>query len=245
MDIKILVAAHKPYRMPEDEIYLPIHVGRFAKESIGYIGDDTGDNISGKNAYYCELTAIYWAWKNLKADYIGLAHYRRHFSFKKKSGKWDSVLNGKEAAALCGRYDVIVPNKRSYFIETNYSHYVHAHGKKSLDTAVDIIKSDYPEYAVSCDIFMNRTQAHMFNMFIMKRELFLKYCEWIFGVLFKVESKLGVAEVRIFGFLSELMLDIWLETNSVNVGECRVLFMEKQNWLIKGGRFVGRKLFAE
>lgn len=79
-DIKIIVAAHKKYHMPEDSCYLPLHVGKKGKDDLGYLGDDTGDNISEKNPYYCELTGLYWAWKNLKADYIGLVHYRRHLA---------------------------------------------------------------------------------------------------------------------------------------------------------------------
>ena len=78
-NIKILVAAHKKYWMPSDEMYLPIQVGHaIADVNIGYQPDDTGENISAKNANYCELTGIYWAWKNLDADYIGLVHYRRY-----------------------------------------------------------------------------------------------------------------------------------------------------------------------
>ena len=83
MDIKILVASHKKAEMPEDSMYLPVHVGRalYPDREFGYQSDAEGDNISIKNPYYCELTALYWAWKNLKADYVGLAHYRRHFSY--------------------------------------------------------------------------------------------------------------------------------------------------------------------
>ena len=78
MDIKVIVAAHKPYRMPQDSMYLPLQVGRaVADQDLGWQGDNTGDNISLKNPYYCELTGLYWAWKNLKADAIGLVHYRR------------------------------------------------------------------------------------------------------------------------------------------------------------------------
>ena len=80
MNIKILVATHKPYWMPDDDVYLPIHVGKAGQKDIGFIGDDTGENISYKNANYCELTGMYWAWKNLQADYIGLCHYRRYFT---------------------------------------------------------------------------------------------------------------------------------------------------------------------
>ena len=82
--IQILVTTHKKYEMPKESYYLPIHVGRDGKESIGYIGDNTGDNISLKNPYYCELTGVYWAWKNLEADYVGLVHYRRQFKGKNR-----------------------------------------------------------------------------------------------------------------------------------------------------------------
>ena len=74
MDIKIIVATHKKYWMPSDDIYLPVHVGKKGKTDLGYQGDDTGDNISDKNTNYCELTGLYWAWKYLKADYKGLAN---------------------------------------------------------------------------------------------------------------------------------------------------------------------------
>ena len=57
MDIKILVAAHKKYWMPKDSVYLPIQVGDALHPALGYIPDNTGDNISAKNPNYCELTA--------------------------------------------------------------------------------------------------------------------------------------------------------------------------------------------
>ena len=63
--VKVIVAAHKPYTMPSDKMYLPLHVGSAGKESIGYQRDDDGENISSLNPYFCELTGLYWAWKNL------------------------------------------------------------------------------------------------------------------------------------------------------------------------------------
>ena len=82
MKVTVVVATHKPYAMPADPLYLPLHVGAEGKESIGFAGDNTGDHISAKNPQFCELTGLYWAWKNVDADYIGLAHYRRHFRGK-------------------------------------------------------------------------------------------------------------------------------------------------------------------
>ena len=90
--VKIIVATHKKYEMPQDAMYLPLHVGAEGKTDqngnpldLGYQKDNTGENISNKNAAYCELTGLYWAWKNLDTDYTGLAHYRRHFGKKTKA----------------------------------------------------------------------------------------------------------------------------------------------------------------
>ncbi|MDR2554016.1 MAG: DUF4422 domain-containing protein [Fibromonadaceae bacterium] len=252
MKIKIIVATHKPYRMPKDSMYLPLHVGKEGKESINFEGDNTGENISIKNCNYCELTGLYWAWKNLTdADAIGLAHYRRHFASRenKRGKKWERILTLDEATDLCKRYDVIVSSKRKYYIETNYSHYVHAHEQAGLDMMIDVIKNDYPELSTACDVVMNRNWAHMFNMFIMKKKYLDEYCEWLFGILFKIEARLDISsysavEARVFGYLSELLLDIWLEMNSIQYGECKVLFMERQNWFVKGVKFLWRKFHS-
>lgn len=81
--IVIGVACHKPSELPHNDIYLPIHVGAAlaAKPLPGLQPDNEGDNISDKNPSYCELTAQYWLWKNVDADYYGLSHYRRFMSF--------------------------------------------------------------------------------------------------------------------------------------------------------------------
>ena len=80
-NIKILVATHKKYKMPSDtNMYLPIHVGCEGKKKLGFQGDNSGENISVLNPYYCELTGLYWAWKNLKCDYLGLVHYSSYFT---------------------------------------------------------------------------------------------------------------------------------------------------------------------
>jgi len=135
--------------MPEDPVYMPIHVGREGKADIGYTGDHTGDNISSKNANYCELTGLYWAWKNLDADYIGLVHYRRYFTRKEVRSvedKKNQILTGPEWEKLLSEYPVVVADKRKYYIESNRSHYNHAHHSDGLDAAEQIIAEKYPEY---------------------------------------------------------------------------------------------------
>lgn len=250
MDIKVMVAAHKPYWMPEDPVYLPIHVGREGKQDIGFIGDNSGDNISKKNPNYCELTAVYWAWKNLRADYVGLVHYRRYFTRKEAHSERDKraeILTKKDWEKLLADKPVVVPDKRRYYIESNKSHYLHAHRAEGLNALDAVIRADYPDYVPAMETVMKRTWAHMFNMFVMRKDLYDAYCQWMFDILEKIEAKVDITgysayEARIFGFISELMLDIWLEKNQIPYHEQNVSFMEKQNWIRKGGLFVARKL---
>lgn len=251
MDIQIIVAAHKLYRMPEDGMYLPLHVGAQGKEPLGYTGDNTGDNISTKNPHYCELTGLYWAWKNLKADYVGLAHYRRHFVLPGSRGdKFSRIITKPQLEKVLNAHPVVLPRKRNYFIETNYSQYVHAHHAEDLDITRAILEERYPAYLTAYDKLMKETSGHRFNMFIMRRDLFDGYCQWLFDVLFELEERLDISgysdyDARVFGFVSERLLDVWMTTNAVDYTELPVLYMEQQNWLIKGGNFLKRKLLGK
>ena len=244
--IKLIVATHKKYKMPKDDVYLPIHVGAYGKDSIGYIRDDSGDNISKKNLNYCELTGLYWAWKNLDSQYLGLVHYRRHYTVKRIGNKWNRILTRCQLEKLLENNSIILPPKRNYFIETTYSQYAHAHHAIDLDVTRKIIKEKYPEYIVAFDNCMKSTKGHKFNMFIMKKEYINSYCEWLFDILFELENRLDISDysqndLRVFGFVSERLLDVWLITNKLKYKEISVMFMEKQNWFIKISKFLNRK----
>lgn len=251
MDIKIIIAAHRPFWMPQDSMYLPLQVGRAEKEDIGYVGDDTGENISAKNNAFCELTGLYWAWKNLTADYIGLVHYRRHFSVKKGKDKQSSVLTRSQLEPILRQVNVVVPKKRQYYIETIYSHYAHTSDGSHLDMTRQIIAERCPEYLDSFDRVMNMRGAHMFNMLIMKRELLDRYCTWLFDVLFELEKQVDTVgmtpfEVRLFGRVSERLLDVWLLENHIPYKEIPYIHMEPENWFKKiwgflEAKFTGKK----
>jgi hypothetical protein len=251
MVIKILVATHKQYTMPDDSMYLPIHVGKeLASFSLPWAGDNTGENISLKNPGFCELTALYWAWKNLNADFYGLAHYRRHFTIKKPglfcSNKFPYVLKTTEVEPLLIDTSVILPKPRNYFIETNYSQFIHAHPAESLDLTKKILAEKYPYCLDAYEKVMMRTKAHRFNMFLMKNEVFHDYCCWLFDILFELEKRLDTSSYnaynqRIFGFISERLLDVYVEANHMAYKELPVMFMEQEHWIKKGVAFLKRK----
>lgn len=250
-NIKVIIATHKAYEMPKDKMYLPIYVGAEGKDDLGYVKDNTGDNISSKNPYFCELTGLYWAWKNLNADYIGLSHYRRHFSLKKKSNnKFDNVLTLDETEKLIKTTDVILPKKREYFIENLYSHYEHTMYIEPLDKTGEIIKEKYPEYFEYFKKLHKRTSAHMFNMFIMKKDIFDEYCKWLFDILFELEKRIDSSiydnfHSRFYGRISELLLDVYLQKNSIPYKEVGFIYMEEINRIAKVKGFLKAKFGGE
>ena len=227
--ITIIVATHKKYKMPSASCYLPLHVGAEGKKDkdgnpldLGYVKDNTGDNISSKNASFCELTGLYWGWKNLDCDYLGLVHYRRYFSLKRKGrNPFQNILTTDEAEKLVEDYDVIVPDKRRYWIETLYSHYAHSHFSSQLDEVEKIISELCPEYLTDYHKAVNRTWGYMFNMMIMRRDLVDDYCSWLFPILFELERRINAGMVadsinlsayqgRFYGRISEIIFNVWL-----------------------------------
>ena len=96
-------------------MYLPVQMGHAIHPAIGYIGDDTGENISERNANFCELTGLYWAAHNIDSDYIGIVHYRRYFASRKKSRfapKKDRVISHEELCSILATTNVVLPRER-------------------------------------------------------------------------------------------------------------------------------------
>lgn len=251
--VKIIIATHKKYNMPNNKLYLPLHVGAEGKNlDLGYEKDNVGDNISYLNASFCELTGLYWAWKNLEEDYIGLVHYRRHFSFK-KSNKLDDLLTIDELKPYLGKIKVFVPKKRKYYIETLYSHYKHTHYCCHLDETKKIIAEKYPNYLDSCERVFNHTYGYMFNMMILEKKLFNDYCSWLFDILFELKNRMDMPDLssfqsRYYGRVSEIIFNVWLdykiknkEISNDEITEIPYVYMEKINWSKKITSFLQAK----
>lgn len=218
-DITILVACHQKSEYPTDEIYLPIQLGAYNHENIGYIRDDSGENISSKNDRYSELTGLYWAYKNLDSDIIGLVHYRRYFlktHVKKNEIFWKKVLQRQDVEGLMKRYKIIVPKKRHYYIQNIWQHYADTFTPEHLEKTREIIKRLSPEYLHCFDEVMKERSAYMFNMFIMSQDLLKDYATWLFPILehldWEVDSEdYSAFEKRYLGRISERLWNVWLQ----------------------------------
>lgn len=195
--------------------------------------DTDGDSISSLNGFYSELTYIYWIWKNYPLKkYVGFCHYRRYFTF------FDEIPNMDE---IFQEYDIILP--RTYkTTRSMYNQYKSCHNVNDLVTCMGIVKVLYPDYMDDVHTCVYDDKAfYTNNCFIMKREDFLKYCEFIFTVLqnylqFKklnnmediqkmveensndyLKKRSPNSEVwyqcRIGGFLAERLLTWWVKHN--------------------------------
>ncbi len=243
----VAVALHRPYWTPEDPLYRPIQVGAALREPFGLPGDDTGDAISERNPTFSELTAHYWLWKNADAEALGLCHYRRYFALRRIGPQRGRILTGEEAAHLLQTADVIVPTPRVYLIETNYTQYIHAHHRADLDTTRRIIAQRCPDYLPAYDLVMKRRRGRRFNMCIMKRAWFDAYSAWLFGILFELEKQLDIAaysvqDQRVFGYVAERLMDVWLEKERPRIRQVPVVNLESQHWPRKILSFVGRRI---
>lgn len=241
--IFIAVCSHKEAMMPTNSIYVPVEVAAYRREEHFFPNiDNEGENISEKNDSYCELTGIYWAYKNNEYEVFGTAHYRRYLMngfFAKKS--LDNVLGEEKILRLLSKYDIIVPSKIVMIIHTNHFHYVIHHKKEALDITEQIIKDDYPDFYKSYKKVMRRVWAHYFNIFIAKKEIAQGYLDWLFELLGKVEGKINLDEYvgqekRVFGYIAELMLDVYIDAKKLKYKDVRFANMTKHYiWnMIKG-----------
>ena len=249
MSTKILVATHKPYHFPDNELYIPIHVGKaLSQKDFGYLGDDSGENISYKNRNFCELTALYWAWKNNYFNaykYVGLVHYRRYFAGELPFGKF-SILSEQQIDNLMQNHDIILPKKRKYYIETIRDHYAHAHNLEDLLKTREIIEGRHPKFIEAFDKLMEHRSLYLYNMFLMKKIDFDNYMQWLFDILFELEKRIDISfydnyQGRVFGFISERLFNVWIIHHKLHTKEIKVINIEGENIPLKITGLLKRK----
>lgn len=237
MNTKVIVVTHKQYEnIYQDDTYIPVEVGASGREKHFYNNiDNTGDNISDKNYCYCELTGLYWAWKNLDYDVLGLCHYRRYFSRSLFgfSDNMKNILRKGDIESDLGSSDIILP-RITRLKETVYQHSVHYYDDHHMDITRDVIKERYPDYLDSFDKVMASKRAHFFNMFIAKKEIANGYMSWMFDVLKEVEKRYvfdcpDPRSVRVFGYISESLIDVYVLRNNLKIKERKLIYLERDS----------------
>lgn len=225
------------------------------------IGDNTGDNISCKGRSLNELTGYYWAWKNYGAlgnpDYIGFMHYRRHLCFdlnsplKANGGgviPWSRLddeyirtfhLTDEQIVDVVKDYDIVTGEKVDvkYAKRTSvYDHYKQAkyHHIGDYDIALKVMEGLFPQYAGAAKRYNAQKCAYFHHMFVMRRELFHEYVEWLFSILFETEKLLdtsfyNVHEMRALALIGEMLFGTWY-THVRETG--RVRFLELMKTLV-------------
>lgn len=232
-DLHIYIATHKKFNPPKDPAYIPIQVGTSLDLGMGYMRENQGDNIAVKNPYYCELTALYYIWKNDPVEYQGLVHYRRYFviqkqtSFHRKIEQFKHLLhlsskstnnknrplNGQEILSLLTPNSVIIP-KATIFPITIRQQYQQHHHIQDLDTVRQVIAQQCPSYLLAFDQMQNGHKLYATNMIITHRNILNSYCQWLFAILETVEKYIDFTHYnaynqRVFGFLSERLFTAW------------------------------------
>jgi hypothetical protein len=260
--VKILVACHKPSPIPQNDMLMPIHVGSKCSQFVlDMQRDDEGENISEKNYCYCELTALYWAWRNLKdVDVIGLCHYRRYFDFHKQCIRFlpdtsfpvssinelefdldndliDSVLRGR----------IVVPKAISWNCSLKQQ-YCEGHLSDDFKTLQRVVfKTQKVKYKKAfMNVFVKGYRFRPYNMMVMRWEDFDEYCSWLFELLFQVEDLVDIShystyQKRIFGFMSEYLQNVWLNAEKKQIIESPIMFMDEYCQQRFPRRFAPRK----
>ena len=226
--ITIFVACHKPVDVISNDVYKPIHVGRsiskYKDEMSSMIGDDTGDNISEKNPYYSEMTAQYWAWKNYHdTEYIGFCHYRRFFKDSFTNDNIDKIIKG---------YDVLMvgpllrEHNRLNFLKNFMS-------GEDIMIFVKILNKIYPDYYKTLIRYSNDFVDYPLNMFICKKNIFDKYAQWIFTILFECEKYIKLSPYsrgrRVFGYIAEFLMPIYFIHNKYKIHNQPFYLSEQKN----------------
>lgn len=222
MSVTIFAMTHKKFIQPNNPIYVPLQVGKAVHEPLGYLGDDTGDNISAQNCYYSELTGLYWVWKNFHAsDYVGVCHYRRYL-INEKGG----LLTEPEIEKILSEYDLIT-TKTLTMRSTYYDGFAVNHNQQDLIASEQVIYELYPDYYETFEKMLHERRTWFGNMFITDKKRYDDYCAWLFPIFEKVSGKIHVEEYdeyhkRVFGFISEFLLYVWAEVNHLKAYQCKV-----------------------
>ena len=220
MNGKMFIVTHKKATMPNIKDYEPILVGADIHPEIKEYEtvDNRGINISRKNPNYCELTGIYWIWKNMHSDFVGISHYRRYFTKSLISSSPKHFLTMDKAGSVLQNKRIILPKVR-YSPTSIICAINRAPNMDDVKEMYQAIGACFPQYIDDYIWYLRQNKAHLYNMFVMRWDDFSEYCDWIFTLLDYIEERHDMnAEtdsyrLRLYGFLSERLISVWVHHN--------------------------------
>ena len=166
--------------------------------------DNMGDNISEKNRQMCELTAMYWIWKNASDEVVGVEHYRRRFILPQG---WKKLFSKQQV-------DVILPVPL-YVRPSLKENYSSRHIGEIWDVMMRKLGGIHgTDCALKAKDFFENTGCYSpCNMLIATKCVYDELCEWLFPILFAVMDECGVVDDkyqnRYPGFLSERLISFF------------------------------------
>ncbi len=231
MSTTVFVMTHKAYEEPRDRVYRSLQVGRAGKNAdrtLPYTGDDTGDNISDQNCFYGELTGLYWIHKNYHDDdYIGICHYRRFYV--REDG---SLFDEEDFERILTEYDIITSDQNVSMLSIREG-YAESHNIDDLMYCGDAIGMISPDYSRAFEETLASHSCCYANLCVMPHPLFDEYCDWLFSVLFEASKRIDVSSYdnyhkRVYGFLSEVLLNVWIRAKGLRAYEARIGVMQEK-----------------
>ena len=235
-DSKIYVVTHKDAKLDAlPEGYEIIHAGHAqAKIDFGYIGDDTGDNISRLNLYLNEITALYWLWKHTRHKLIGFVHYRRFFT-----SDGENFLSLEAAEEILRENDIIVNDCKFGYIAL-YDWKILQSGRELAEHVMNTIRkyiaARQPDYLAAYDRVNNSFGVFCYEIFITRRKIFDDYCAWLFSFIIDATEEILATtnlassddprEYRIIGSVAEHLLTVWLIKNRLKIKILPIIFRD-------------------
>ncbi len=235
-DSKIYVVTHKDAKLDAlPEGYEIIHAGHAqAKIDFGYIGDDTGDNISRLNLYLNEITALYWLWKHTRHKLIGFVHYRRFFT-----SDGENFLSLEAAEEILRENDIIVNDCKFGYIAL-YDWKIMQSGRELSEHVMNTIRkyiaARQPDYLAAYDRVNNSFGVFCYEIFITRRKIFDDYCAWLFSFIIDATEEILATtnlassddprEYRIIGSVAEHLLTVWLIKNRLKIKILPIIFRD-------------------
>ena len=234
-DFAMYVVTHK--KLPTEHVeqfpagYKIIHAGRELSEDLGYLGDNTGDNVSYLNPYINEITALYWMYKNTNHSIIGLSHYRRFFTESDSSFAYEKILTQEQILNLLKDYDIIL--NPMFNIIAEYENMIDFCGVELTEIGLTVIKKYLSDdYIKSLDYIMNSRVFYKCNMFVTRRNIFDEYCRWLFSFYIDATQEIlttaRLQEIpnpakRLMGLFSERLFATWLIRNNLRIKELDIM----------------------